>query len=114
MTVANALASIAVRDLSAARGWYEALLEGDGNQPMPEVVEWQFERGGGLQVYVAPERAGNGSCTLIIDDIDGLATRLRELGISDVEPMRHDRVDTIMIKDLDERWGSDPSSRIGA
>jgi hypothetical protein len=29
MTVANALASIAVRDLSAAKGWYEALLEGD-------------------------------------------------------------------------------------
>ena len=26
---------------------------------MPEVIEWQFERGGGLQVYQLPERAGH-------------------------------------------------------
>ena len=36
---------------------------------MPEVAEWKFERGGWLQVYQLPERAGGGSCTLAVSDI---------------------------------------------
>jgi hypothetical protein len=100
MTVVNALASLAVSDLSAAASWYGKLL-GEGRQPMPEVIEWQFERGGGLQVYLAPERAGHGSCTLIVDDIDAAALHLREADISDADPVRHDQVDTLMIKDPD-------------
>jgi hypothetical protein len=101
MTVTNALASLAVRDVSAASEWYETLL-GPGTQPMPEVVEWQLERGGGLQVYTAPERAGQGSCTLIVSDIDEIAQHVRSTGLAtDVEPARNDRVDTLMIKDPD-------------
>src|SRR5262249_18020410 len=81
--------------------WYERIL-GAGNQPMDEVLEWQLERGGGLQVYKAPERAGQGSCTLVVSDIDETAQRLRESGIApNVEPTRNDPVDTIMIKDPD-------------
>jgi|SoiMethySBSTD1v2_1073268.scaffolds.fasta_scaffold259048_3 predicted enzyme related to lactoylglutathione lyase len=101
MTVDNALASLAVRDLAACSQWYEQLL-GPGNQPMPELIEWQFERGGGLQVYQLPERAGQGSCTLIVSDIDEFASRLRDTGVApDAEPTRNDRVDTVMIKDPD-------------
>jgi predicted enzyme related to lactoylglutathione lyase len=101
MTIANALASVAVRDLEAAAQWYEKLL-GPGSQPMPEVIEWQLERGGGLQVYGAPERAGRTSCTLIVTDIDETARQLHETGIApDAEPARNDRVDTIMINDPD-------------
>ena len=94
MAITNALASVAVRDLPAASSWYEQLL-GPGNQPMPEVVEWQLDGGGGLQVYLAPERAGHTSATLITDDIDEIGRRL------DAEPVRTDRVDTIMVKDPD-------------
>jgi predicted enzyme related to lactoylglutathione lyase len=101
MTVNNALASLAVRDLEASTMWYEALL-GNGSHPMAEVVEWQLRGGGGLQVYEAPERAGQGSCTLIVSDIDELAEQLRESGLAvDAEPTRNDGVDTIMIKDPD-------------
>ena len=101
MTVTNALASVAVRDLQASAEWYEKLL-GPGSQPMPEVMEWQLERGGGLQVYSAPDRAGRGSCTLIVTDIDEVARRLSDSGIAPhVEPTRDDRVDTIMVKDPD-------------
>jgi predicted enzyme related to lactoylglutathione lyase len=101
MTIANALASVAVRDLAAAAKWYEKLL-GPGNQPMPEVIEWQFERGGALQVYGAPERAGRTSCTLIVTDIDEIVHQLRETGIApNAEPARNDRVNTIMINDPD-------------
>ena len=37
---------------------------------MPEVAEWKFARGGWLQVYQLPERAGSGSCTLAVSDIE--------------------------------------------
>ena len=101
MTVTNALASLAVRDLEVSTRWYEVLL-GEGSHPMAEVAEWQLEQGGGLQVYEAPERAGQGSCTLIVSDIDEIAQMLQASGLAaDVEPARNDRVDTIMIKDPD-------------
>ena len=101
MTIKNALASLAVRDLGVSSQWYEKIL-GPGSQPMPEVVEWQLERGGGLQVYEGPERAGQGSCTLIVSDIDEIAAQLRTAGlVADARPTRNDRVDTVMIKDPD-------------
>src|SRR5918994_1749424 len=100
MTVTNALASLAVRDLEASTRWYEMLL-GKGSHPMAEVVEWQLEGGGGLQVYVAPERAGRGSCTLVVSDIDEIAQHLRTSGLADMEPARNDRVDTLMVEDPD-------------
>ena len=100
MTITNALASIAVSNLQHSADWYSKFL-GGGNQAMDEVVEWQFARGGGLQIYDAPERSGRSSCTLIVDDIDAVARTLRERGITDTEPVRTDRVDTVMIKDPD-------------
>lgn len=99
--IKNALAGLAVTDLDAASTWYETLL-GPGTRSMPEVMEWQLERGGGLQVYAGPERAGQGSCTLVVDDIDAMAKLLRTSGIApDAEPTRHDRVDVVMVKDPD-------------
>jgi predicted enzyme related to lactoylglutathione lyase len=101
MTITNALASVAVRDLDTSAKWYETFL-GSGNRPMPEVVEWQLERGGGLQVYQGTDRAGHCSCTLIVTDIDETAWQLRESGVApDAEPASNPRVDTIMIKDPD-------------
>lgn len=101
MTIKNALASLAVRDLSEASAWYERLL-GSGSRPMPEVIEWQLQGGGGLQVYAAPERAGRGSCTIIVSDIDEIAETLRTSGLApQAEAAHHDRVDTVMIKDPD-------------
>src|SRR5687767_7291829 len=65
VTIKNALASIAVKDLAAAVRWYEQVLgKPPDSRPMPEVAEWKFERGGWLQVYMLPERAGAGSVTL--------------------------------------------------
>lgn len=99
--ITNALASLAVRDLDTSAEWYERLL-GPGTRPMPEVVEWQFPSGGGLQVYAARERAGHGSCTLIVSDIDEIAQQLRTSGLApSAEPVRNERVDTVMIKDPD-------------
>jgi predicted lactoylglutathione lyase len=101
MTITNAFASLAVRDLAASKQWYEKLL-GPGSQPMPEVVEWTLGHGGGVQVYRLPERAGQGSCTLVVNDIDETAEQLQSSGLApEATPSRTERVDTIMIKDPD-------------
>lgn len=68
---------------------------------MPEVAEWRFPRGGCLQVYRLPERAGNGSSTLAVDDIDSVVSRLAALGIDTGRRSSNDRVETLMVIDPD-------------
>jgi hypothetical protein len=68
---------------------------------MPEVAEWKFERGGWLQVYELPERAGAGSCTLAVNDIAGVIAHLRSLGIDTGEASSAAKVKTVMITDPD-------------
>jgi hypothetical protein len=59
MPIRNAIASVAVKNVRAASQWYERLFGRPADsKPMPEVAEWKFERGGWLQVYQLPERAG--------------------------------------------------------
>lgn len=101
MGIHNVLASVAVNDLDAAAEWYERLLGAPGNRPMPEVAEWQFAGGGGLQVYELAERAGKGSLTLAVSSVDEQVDRLDALSVAHGEPMKGDRVNTLMIKDLD-------------
>jgi len=84
MSIENAIASVAVKDLRFAVAWYEALLgRAPDSTPMPEVAEWKFARGGWLQVYQLPERAGSGSCTLAVSDIEEIVTHVQRLGIDD-------------------------------
>jgi len=101
MTIQNALASVAVKDVNSSARWYEKLLDKPASKPMPEVAEWQFERGGGLQVYELPERAGAGSLTLAVDDIDAQIVRLEKLHIDTGNRSNGDRVKTVMITDPD-------------
>lgn len=62
MSITNALASLAVHDLSRSVEYYQRLFGRPADStPMPEVAEWKFERDGWLQVYQLEERAGAGS-----------------------------------------------------
>ena len=102
MPIENALASVAVADLSAAVEWYTRVLgKPPDSRPMPELAEWKFERGGWLQVYQLPERAGSGSCTLAVSHIDGHVAQLTSLGIDASQRSSNDRVKTVMIADPD-------------
>ena len=102
MRIQNAIASVAVKDLKAASAWYEKLLGQPADSlPMPEVAEWKFARGGWLQVYQQPDRAGGGSCTLAVTDIAGLTTHLQTLGIDTSDSNSGDMVKTVMITDPD-------------
>ncbi|MGY3264184.1 VOC family protein [Lysobacter sp. HA35] len=102
MPIANALAGIAVQDLAVSRGWYEALLESPSSSPMPEVAEWSLPRGGGLQLFRDPLRAGSSSATLAVDDIDAQRERLATLGVEIVDSTDADAVRTITLRDPDD------------
>jgi predicted enzyme related to lactoylglutathione lyase len=102
MKIENALASVAVKDLKAASAWYERLFGRPADStPMPEVAEWKFERGGWLQVYELAERAGAGSCTLVVSDIAAAIAHLQSLGIDTSEASSGAKVKTVMITDPD-------------
>lgn len=101
MSIINAIASVAVRDLNAAIKWYEKLLRKSPTQPMPEVAEWSFERGGWLQVYQLPERAGSGSLTLAVSNLEEEVARLTNLNIDTSQRTSSARVKTLMITDPD-------------
>jgi len=100
MSIDNALASVPVKNLQAAVAWYEQVLERPADsRPMPEVAEWKFPRGGWLQVYQLAQRAGGGSFTLAVSDIDEIIARARKLGIDTSHTSSSPKVKTLMITD---------------
>jgi predicted enzyme related to lactoylglutathione lyase len=102
MTINNALASVAVKDIKTAVLWYEKTIGRPADStPTPELAEWQFPIGGGLQVYALPERAGSCSCTLLVSDIDAEVARLGKLGVATGAHASGTQVKVFMIKDPD-------------
>jgi predicted enzyme related to lactoylglutathione lyase len=99
VAIINVLASVAVKDLNAAIKWYEAIFRRSPSRPMPEVAEWSFERGGWLQVYQLPERAGSGSFTLVVSNLDDEVERLKRLNIDTGNRTSTAKVKTLMITD---------------
>ena len=102
MAISNVFASVPVKDLGAAQTWYARVLGRPAdNTPMPELAEWGFPGGGWLQVYQGPDRAGGGSFTLVVDDIEQTLHELRALGIDTSNQGHGERTQTVMIKDPD-------------
>jgi len=102
MTIDNAIASLAVKDLGAAVAWYQALLgRAADSRPMPEVAEWKFPRGGWLQIYQLPERAGRGSVTLAVSNLDDTTAHVQKLGVDTSQRTSGAKVKTLMIVDPD-------------
>jgi hypothetical protein len=100
--ILNAIASVAVKDLKSASQWYERLLgRAADSTPMAELAEWKFERGGWLQVYQLPERAGNGSVTLSVSSLEQQIEDLKRRGFDAGESLSSDKAKFIMIKDPD-------------
>ena len=102
MPIQNALASLAVGDLAAAILWYERLFGRPADsRPMPQVAEWKFPRGGWLQLYESAERAGQGSLTLAVRDLEQQVADLQRLGLEAGEPIVTEKIKVVMIKDPD-------------
>jgi predicted enzyme related to lactoylglutathione lyase len=102
VSIDNVLASVAVKDVKAAAAWYERLFGRPADSaPMPEVAEWKFPRGGWLQVYQAPDRAGRGSFTLSVSGMDEIVAQVAALGIDTSQRDSGAKVRTLMITDPD-------------
>ncbi|HWM92427.1 MAG TPA: VOC family protein [Thermoanaerobaculia bacterium] len=102
MAIKNAIASVAVKDLSAAVEWYERLLGRPADsRPMPEVAEWKFERGGWLQIYQNVERAGSNTVTLAVSSLDEQVSDLTKCGLDAGQPIVSEKVKVVMLKDPD-------------
>lgn len=102
MSFKNVLASMAVKDLRKATQWYERVLgRAPDATPMKEIAEWKFDGGGGLQIYHLPERAGEGSCTLVISNLKQHIAQLDALGIDTHQQTKDAKIDTVMITDPD-------------
>jgi len=102
MSITNALASVAVNDLSSAVQWYQRLFgRPPDSEQEPDVVGWKFEQGGWLQVYKNAERAGYGSVTLAVTSLDEQIADLEKRGIDSGRPMISANVRVVMIKDQD-------------
>lgn len=85
MGIDNALAGIAVRDFGKAVAWYEQLLDRPSDPvpaEMPNLAEWQFTRGGGLQLFQDAGRAGSCSATLVVDNLAAQLAVLQRKGIA--------------------------------
>ena len=102
MAIINAIASVAVRDLDTAAAWYERILGRPADsRPIPELAEWKFQRGGWLQLYEQPQRAGTGSVTLAIRNMENQVARLQKLGVDTRLRTSGPKSDTLMISDPD-------------
>jgi predicted enzyme related to lactoylglutathione lyase len=102
MSIRNVLAGVAVRDLQAAIPWYTRLFGRDADsQPMPEVAEWKFDRGGWLQVFHDDERAGASSLTLAVDDLDATVETLKRQGLKVGKKTDSPSVRTAQLEDPD-------------
>jgi catechol 2,3-dioxygenase-like lactoylglutathione lyase family enzyme len=101
MSIDNALASVAVKDLDISAAWYARLLGTEGKRPMAEVAEWTFPRGGGLQVYKGADRAGNCSFTLAVSDLEEQVRTLVAMDVDVSKQAATERVKTVMVRDPD-------------
>ena len=102
MNITNVLASVAVKEWGPAIAWYERLLGRPADSsPDAGLAEWQFERGGRLQVYRLAERAGAGSFTLAVTSLEDQTARLEKLGIDTRQRASGEKVKTLMIADPD-------------
>jgi hypothetical protein len=84
MTVAL-FAGIRVRDVTAARAWYERLLGEPSFVPHPTEVVWTVADDRSLYILEDPRRAGGALITVIVDDLDALISEIGSRGLEPAE-----------------------------
>ena len=102
MTITNALAGIAVDDITEASistsGCSAALPDA---RPMNDVAEWKLPGGGWVQVHTDADRAGASTLTLIVDDLAEELGRLSLHGLKPVAKSMGDFFKTAKFRDPD-------------
>ncbi|GHA23162.1 glyoxalase [Devosia pacifica] len=102
MTITNALAGLAVENITVAMAFYERLFGRQPDaRPMSEVAEWKFSTGGWVQVFTDADRAGSSLVTLIVSDINELVDDLAGKDIKPVAKRSGDFAKTAIYRDPD-------------
>src|SRR3954454_8113356 len=82
MTIAL-FAGLRVRELTAARAWYERLLGEPAFSPNATEVVWTLADGRSVYIEEEPRRAGGGLVTVWVDNLDAA---IAEIGSRGLEP----------------------------
>ena len=80
---ASLFAGIRVRDLAAARSWYERLLGDPSFFPNESEVVWTLADDRHVYIQEDADRAGDGLVTVIVADLDAL---MREIDVRGLQP----------------------------
>jgi catechol 2,3-dioxygenase-like lactoylglutathione lyase family enzyme len=84
MTVAL-FAGIRVRDVTAARAWYEQLLGEPSFFPNATEVVWTVADDRSLYIEEDPRRAGGALITVFVDDLDAVISEIGSRGLEPAE-----------------------------
>lgn len=69
-------------DLDDGIRWFSALFgRAPDARPMEGLAEWHHGDATGFQLFLAPDHAGHGTVTLMVEDIAAERERLRQAGI---------------------------------
>lgn len=100
MKIKNVFAGVMTADIEKAAKWYEDLFNRKSDyHPMPNVYEWDFERGGVLQLVLDKELAGKSSITLLVDDMDKIKENLFANNIKIENESQSEIAETVTIFD---------------
>jgi catechol 2,3-dioxygenase-like lactoylglutathione lyase family enzyme len=78
-------AGIRVRDLTAARAWYERLLGEPSFFPNATEVVWTLADDRSVYIEEDPGGAGSALVTVIVDDLDALLAEIGSRGLAPAE-----------------------------
>jgi catechol 2,3-dioxygenase-like lactoylglutathione lyase family enzyme len=102
LTITNALAGIAVDDITEALEFYERLFGRPADaRPMSDIGEWKLPGGGWVQIIADSDRAGASTLTLIVDDLAEELGRLNLHGLTPVAKSMGDFFKTAKFRDGD-------------
>jgi catechol 2,3-dioxygenase-like lactoylglutathione lyase family enzyme len=74
-------AGIPVRDVTAARAWYEQLLGEPSFFPNASEVVWTLADDRSIYINEDAARAGGGLATVIVDDLDAVVSEIAARGL---------------------------------
>jgi catechol 2,3-dioxygenase-like lactoylglutathione lyase family enzyme len=78
-------AGIRVRDLAAARAWYERLLGEPTFFPNAREVVWTLADDRSVYIEEDPGRAGSALITVFVDDLDAVISEIGSRGLEPAE-----------------------------
>jgi hypothetical protein len=78
-------AGIRVRELVAAREWYERLLGAPSFSPNATEVVWTLADDRSVYVEEDPDRAGGALITVFVDDLDAVVANIASRGLEPAE-----------------------------